>query len=240
MVAVWRRRFRLPERGARVISAPRGRGRQFAADIAASSAPFLLLLHADTRLALGWAGPVGALIDAERAPAHHGRLRLDGADPRARIIEALAGLRCAVFRPALWRSGAADPSRAARRGGQDARFAADGGCGTRRPAGSSQSRADRGDRDRRCRCLSARWLVLSGVVESMAARPFFSRCRDGWPCRALSAMNRPVLIVFARAPRLGQAKPRLAGEIGEGVALRLYRANLPLLLRRLVRLRGWA
>ncbi len=40
--------------GARVVAAPRGRGPQLAAGVAAARGEWLLLLHADTRLASGW------------------------------------------------------------------------------------------------------------------------------------------------------------------------------------------
>lgn len=39
-------------------------------------------------------------------------------------------------------------------------------------------------------------------------------------------MRRPVVIIFARAPRLGAVKRRLAAGIGAGGALRFYRAML--------------
>lgn len=51
-------------------------------------------------------------------------------------------------------------------------------------------------------------------------------------------MTRPVVIVFARAPRLGTVKRRLAKGVGERAALRFYRATLERLLRRLAGLRG--
>ena len=40
--------------GARVLTAPRGRGIQLATGIAAATRPWLLLLHADTRLSPNW------------------------------------------------------------------------------------------------------------------------------------------------------------------------------------------
>ena len=51
-------------------------------------------------------------------------------------------------------------------------------------------------------------------------------------------MTRPVVIVFARQPRLGTVKRRLAKGVGERAALRFYRATLSGLLRRLSALRG--
>jgi rSAM/selenodomain-associated transferase 1 len=50
---------------------------------------------------------------------------------------------------------------------------------------------------------------------------------------------RDVAIVFARAPRLGTVKRRLARDIGDVAALRFHRAMLRQLLRRLGRDRRW-
>ncbi|MGI4975308.1 MAG: TIGR04283 family arsenosugar biosynthesis glycosyltransferase [Janthinobacterium lividum] len=84
--------------GARVLSAPRGRGPQLAAGIAACSGPWLLLLHADTRLQPGWQPAVRAHLAAEPARAAHFRLALDSPDPRARRLERLVAWRCRVLR----------------------------------------------------------------------------------------------------------------------------------------------
>ncbi|MCU4158705.1 TIGR04282 family arsenosugar biosynthesis glycosyltransferase [Acidiphilium sp. AL] len=51
-------------------------------------------------------------------------------------------------------------------------------------------------------------------------------------------MSRPVVIVFARAPRLGTVKRRLARDIGVREALRFHRNALSRLLRELRDLRG--
>lgn len=48
------------------------------------------------------------------------------------------------------------------------------------------------------------------------------------------SLGRPQLILYARAPRWGRGKRRLAADVGSGQALRFYRANLWALLRRLV------
>ena len=50
--------------GARVLSAPRGRGGQIAAGVAAARGDWLLLLHADTRLAPGWAAAAAGVHGA--------------------------------------------------------------------------------------------------------------------------------------------------------------------------------
>lgn len=82
--------------GARVIAAPRGRGTQLAAGAAAAREPWLLLLHADTRLDPAWREAVrGAMADPLRAG--YFRFALDSADPKARRLERLVGWRCRVL-----------------------------------------------------------------------------------------------------------------------------------------------
>lgn len=78
--------------GAAVIQAPRGRGLQLAAGVAAARGPWLLLLHADTRLAAGWAGEVAAAM-ADPARAAYFRFALDDASPPARRLEAAVAWR---------------------------------------------------------------------------------------------------------------------------------------------------
>lgn len=83
--------------GARVITAPRGRGSQLSAGVRSATQPWLLLLHADTRLSPDWQP---AVVDHMQAgPAHAGyfRFRLDCADPPARRLERLVDARCRMF-----------------------------------------------------------------------------------------------------------------------------------------------
>ena len=79
--------------GAVVVEPPRGRGAQLAAGIAAARGPWLLLLHADTRLQPGW---VPAVRDAMRDPsrAAYFRFALDDPAPQARRLERLVAWRC--------------------------------------------------------------------------------------------------------------------------------------------------
>lgn len=77
-------------RGARVLHAPRGRGGQIAAGIAAARHPWLLLLHADTRLSAGWMG----VCHDDPACAGYFRFVLDSPDPRARRLERAVAWRC--------------------------------------------------------------------------------------------------------------------------------------------------
>lgn len=81
--------------GATVIQGPRGRGPQLAAGAAASDAPWLLFLHADTRLAPGWTGPVAAFIEAgpDGSKAAAFTLAFDDASRHARALARLANWR---------------------------------------------------------------------------------------------------------------------------------------------------
>lgn len=83
--------------GARTLSAPRGRGSQLAAGIAAAETPWVLLLHADTRMASGWHAV--ALDHVERRPDQAGyfAFTVDSADPRARRLERWVAWRCRVM-----------------------------------------------------------------------------------------------------------------------------------------------
>ena len=85
--------------GATLLTAPRGRGGQIAAGIAAAGQPWLLLLHADTRLAPGWAEAVAGLLadPASAARAWHFRFILDDAAPAARRLERAVAWRCRVL-----------------------------------------------------------------------------------------------------------------------------------------------
>ena len=78
--------------GARVMTAPRGRGTQLAAGVAAATGDWLLLLHADTQLMPGWRC-------AHRDPRRAGyfRFTLDSADPKARRLERVVAWRCRVL-----------------------------------------------------------------------------------------------------------------------------------------------
>jgi glycosyltransferase involved in cell wall biosynthesis len=80
--------------GARVLDAPRGRGAQLAAGIAAATQPWLLLLHADTRLAPGWAAAATAHMHQHPDRAAYFRFALDTNDPRARRLERQVAWRC--------------------------------------------------------------------------------------------------------------------------------------------------
>ena len=80
--------------GARVLAAPRGRGGQLACGVAAATRPWLLLLHADTRLAPDWADAALAHMRENPDRAGYFRFALDSDDRRARRLERLVAWRC--------------------------------------------------------------------------------------------------------------------------------------------------
>ncbi|WP_239992191.1 TIGR04283 family arsenosugar biosynthesis glycosyltransferase [Rhodopila globiformis] len=82
--------------GARVLAAPRGRGSQIVAGVAAATRPWLLILHADTRLGPGWRAAAAA-HQAHPEQAGWFRFALDSRDPRARRLERMVAWRSRVL-----------------------------------------------------------------------------------------------------------------------------------------------
>jgi rSAM/selenodomain-associated transferase 2 len=80
--------------GARVLAAPPGRGGQLASGVAAATQPWLLLLHADTRLGPDWAAAATAHMRAAPDRAGYFRFALDSDDRCARRLERLVAWRC--------------------------------------------------------------------------------------------------------------------------------------------------
>ncbi|MFO1162404.1 MAG: TIGR04283 family arsenosugar biosynthesis glycosyltransferase [Reyranellaceae bacterium] len=83
------------EAGARVVTAPAGRGQQLSAGAEAGKAPWLFFLHADSRPADGWSDAVRRFVSdpSNEDRAAYFRLRFDSPDPRARRIERLVRWR---------------------------------------------------------------------------------------------------------------------------------------------------
>lgn len=79
--------------GARVISSPRGRGRQMNAGARNASGDLLLFLHADTRLPPGYAETVRAALSLPGIAAGAFEFRLDATSPGLRFIERVANWR---------------------------------------------------------------------------------------------------------------------------------------------------
>lgn len=82
--------------GARVIHGRPNRGRQLQRGIAATSAPWLLLLHADGRLPQGWAQAVAQAVQQGPLCCWAFQLGIEGASPALRLVETLVALRTRV------------------------------------------------------------------------------------------------------------------------------------------------
>lgn len=85
--------------GARVIEAPRGRGPQLAAGVAATRGMWLLLLHADTNLGPGWREVARTFMERpeNRDRAAYFRFTLDSAHPWASRLERAVAWRGRVL-----------------------------------------------------------------------------------------------------------------------------------------------
>jgi len=79
--------------GARVLSTPRGRGRQMNAGARIASGEFFLFLHADTHLPAGYAETVRAALSLPGIAAGAFEFRLDATSPSLRFIERVANWR---------------------------------------------------------------------------------------------------------------------------------------------------
>jgi rSAM/selenodomain-associated transferase 2 len=86
--------------GARVVSAPAGRGAQLVAGLAQAHAPWLWLLHADARLPRGWPERLASVLataDGSMLRAWYGWLRLPLPGLHYRLLERAVGLRSRVL-----------------------------------------------------------------------------------------------------------------------------------------------
>ena len=83
--------------GARVITAAPGRGGQLAAGVATATSPWVLLLHADTRLAPGWVSAVERHIASAPDRAGYFHFALASTAPSARRLERMVAWRCRLF-----------------------------------------------------------------------------------------------------------------------------------------------
>jgi rSAM/selenodomain-associated transferase 2 len=83
--------------GARVVSAPRGRGMQLKAGAAAAGDGWLLFMHADCRPSPGWEAAVARFIAGAADKAGYFALALDDDAAAARRLERVVAWRCRVL-----------------------------------------------------------------------------------------------------------------------------------------------
>lgn len=79
--------------GATIITGPPGRGGQIARGVEAAATPWLLILHADTRLSQGWDEAVRRHMAHGPGRAGYFRLAFDSPALAARLVEAGGNLR---------------------------------------------------------------------------------------------------------------------------------------------------
>ena len=83
--------------GAAVVEEAPGRGGQLATGAAAGRAPWILFLHADTRLQSGAGNVIARFVRSTDGKAGYFRLRFDAHEAGARRVERLAAWRCRTF-----------------------------------------------------------------------------------------------------------------------------------------------
>jgi rSAM/selenodomain-associated transferase 2 len=83
--------------GAQVLQTPPSRGGQLARGVAATSAPWLLLLHADGRLPRGWEQAVTHAMDQGPGSCWAFRLGIEGRSLGLRLLERLVDWRTCLF-----------------------------------------------------------------------------------------------------------------------------------------------
>ncbi|MEY4249828.1 MAG: hypothetical protein RJA87_1461 [Pseudomonadota bacterium] len=85
------------EAGAKIITSAKGRGQQLAAACAVAKGPWLLILHADSRLAVGWETIALSHIRQHPDRAGYFKFQLDDPSLIARVWEMGVALRCQVL-----------------------------------------------------------------------------------------------------------------------------------------------
>ncbi len=219
------------EAGARVISAPPGRARQMNAGAALMETPWLLFLHADSRLPRPPREALAAwLADADPRDVGHFRFRLDGAGPFWRFIEFGQRIRERVGGLPYGDQGLLVSRRL---------FEAVGGfpdvpiledveihrrlrrAGRIRPlAASLPTSPRRYEAEGRWRVWLGNSLVL-GLYLLGVSPERLARLR---PLPSPAGGEERLLLIFAKLPEPGRVKTRLAEGVGAAEAARIYRA----------------
>ena len=224
--------------GARALEGPRGRSRQLRAAAEATTAPWLLFLHADTRLP---PDARAALVDFLRDPSKtdfaHFAFTLEGSDPFWRFIELGQRLREWMYGLVYGDQGLLVSRTLYERVGgyPEWSFLEDVGmidrlnhAGTRRrlpaPIVTSPRRYEADGRWKRW-LGNVRLITLfrMGTSADALAGRYPPREQPWAPGTTARPGGGETIIVFAKAPRLGEVKTRLARDLGPEDALRIYK-----------------
>lgn len=85
------------EAGAKIVTSVKGRGQQLAAGCALAKGPWLLILHADSRLAVGWETIALSHIRQQAHRAGYFKFQLDDPSFIAQVWEMGVALRCRLL-----------------------------------------------------------------------------------------------------------------------------------------------
>jgi glycosyltransferase involved in cell wall biosynthesis len=85
------------EAGAKIVTSAKGRGQQLAAACALAKGPWLLILHADGRLAVGWETIALSHIRQQPDRAGYFKFQLDDPSIIARVWESGVAMRCGAL-----------------------------------------------------------------------------------------------------------------------------------------------
>jgi rSAM/selenodomain-associated transferase 2 len=85
------------EAGAKIVTSVKGRGQQLAAGCALAKGPWLLILHADSRLAVGWETIALSHIRQQADRAGYFKFQLDDPSLIARVWEMGVAVRCRLL-----------------------------------------------------------------------------------------------------------------------------------------------
>ncbi len=217
-------------RGIRVVDAPRGRARQMNAGATALDAPWLLFIHADSRLPAEAGAALAAFLDSGPPPdlGAHFAFKLDGRGLGWRLLEVGQRVRQRVLGLVYGDQGLV-VSRAAFEavGGfpdvpvlEDVAMVErlrDGGRLVELPAAIHTSPR----RYRREGPLRA-WLRNATLIGRYLTGTPPERLADWYEPSTPDRADR-VLLVFAKAPVPGRVKTRMAAELGAPEAARIYR-----------------
>ena len=223
--------------GARVVHAPRGRATQLRAGAEATDAPWLFFVHADCRLPGPARSALLSFLEHARVDQHaHFRFALAGPRPFHRFIEVGQRLRERLTGLAYGDQGLVVSREAYEDAGGYPEWRMLEDVGLLDALASSGRRVALGA----ALPTSPRRYDLEGGIRSWI-RNFvvISRFRAGTPADVLAERyprrpgrtsptdaprrGRRTVVVFAKAPRPGAAKTRLAAAIGEEEAIAVYR-----------------
>jgi len=220
--------------GARVVRSPPGRGGQLRAGVGASHAPWLLVMHADSRVPSPARDAVADFLrDARDDDFAHFEFALGGDGPFWRLIEFGQRLRERMYGLVYGDQGLL-VSRALYDavGGYehwpvmedvglfDRLKRAGNGCRLGAPVLTSPRRYEERGR-------WSQWLANLGLISLFRLGVDPHRLARWYPTQRAPSSPTHVgqtIILFAKAPRLGFVKTRLARDIGEERALHIYHA----------------